>query len=82
MIERNYRARFSLKPRRALRISKHRRRQKFERGFAARDNVGGQIDFTHPAGAQQFRNLVVTDHLTNQGIGLLILNDPGRKTDS
>ncbi len=54
MIEPNYRPRFSLKPLQALDVAGKAHGQEFERGLAARCNVGGQIDFAHPAGADPF----------------------------
>src|SRR4029077_8090198 len=66
MIKPNYRPRFSLKPLQALRIAGKAHGQEFERGFAARCHVGGQIDFAHPAGADPFRKFVVADRLADE----------------
>ena len=81
MIERDYGVRFLLKPLQALRIPGEAHGQKFERGFAARCNVGGQIDFAHPAGTDRFRNFVVADRLTDERISLPILNNLRRETN-
>src|SRR5256886_9622144 len=61
MIEPNYGVGFLLKPPQALGVAGKAQGQKFERGFAARDNVGGQIDFAHPASAYRFGNFVVAE---------------------
>ena len=81
MIERNYCARFLLKPLQPLGVARKTNRQDFERGLAARGNVGGQIDFAHPAGADRFRNFVVADRVTNEQIGLPVLNNLRRESD-
>ena len=55
MIERDDGARFlfeTSQPRSASPVK--RSGQEFERGFAPRDDVGGQIDLAHPAGADPF----------------------------
>ena len=75
MIEPDYGVRFLLKPLQALGVTSKTHGQEFERGFAARCNVGGQIDFAHPAGADRFRNFVVADRLTDERISLPILNN-------
>jgi len=82
MIEPNYGMGFLLKPLQALRIAGKAHGEKFERGLAARRHVGGQIDVTHPAGADRFRNFVVADRLADERISLPILNDFGRETNS
>ena len=74
MIEPNYGTRFLLKPLQALRVTSKESGQKFNRGFAARHNIGGQINFTHSAAAYPTRNLVVTNGLTEERISLPILN--------
>ena len=76
MIEPDYSARLLLEPRQTLRIPSKARGQEFERGLAARCNVGGQIDVAHPAGADPFRNFVMADRLTDEQISLLIFNNP------
>ena len=82
MIEPDYRVRFLLKPLQTLSVAGKTQGQEFERSFAARDNVGGQIDFTHPAGADRFRNFVVADRLADERISLAVLNNLGRETNS
>ena len=82
MIERDYGVRFLLKALQALRVTSKAHGQEFERGFAARCDVSGQIDFAHPAGTDRFRNFVVTDCLTDERISLLILNNLRRETNS
>src|SRR6266581_2083477 len=81
VIEPNYRVRFLLKPLQALRVAGKALGQEFERGLAARCDVGGQIDVAHPAGADPFRNFVVADRPTDERISLLILNNLCRETD-
>src|SRR5262245_64863982 len=81
MIERDYGMCFLLKPLQALRVSGKAHRQKFERGLATRDNVRRQIDIAHAAGADRFRNFVMTDRLADERIALPVLNDFGRKAD-
>ena len=66
MIEPNYRVRFLLKPLQTLRIAGKACGQEFDRGLAARGNVGGQINVTHPAGADPFRKFVVADDATDE----------------
>src|SRR6516162_10861104 len=82
MIERDYRVRFLLKPLQALRVPSKAHRQEFECGLAARDHVGGQIDFAHSTASDPLGNFVVTDCLTNWRMTLLILNHLGRETNS
>ena len=82
MIEPDYGARFLLKPLQALGVTGKAQGQKFERGFAARCDVSGQIDFAHPAGADRFRNFVVADRPTDERISLLILNNLRRETNT
>ena len=82
MIERDHGAGFLLKPLQALRVAGKAHGQKFERGFAARCHVGGQIDFTHPAGADPFGKFVVTERLTDEQISLPIFNNSRRNADS
>src|SRR5262245_21143328 len=78
MIEPNHGVRFLLKALQALSVAGKAYGQEFERGFPARDNVSGEIDFTHPAGADRFRNFVVADRLTDERISLPISNDSRR----
>src|SRR5207244_10451827 len=82
MIEPNYGMRFLLKPLQALRVARKALGQEFERGLAARCHVNGQIDVTHPAGADPFRNFVVTDRLADEQISLPIFNNPRRENNS
>ena len=82
MIEPDHGPRFSLKTLQALRVTGKAHGQEFERGFATCCNVGGQINFTHPAGADRFRNFVVADRLTDERISLPVLNNLGRETNS
>ena len=82
MIQRDYGVRFLLKTLQPLSVPSKAHGQKFERGLAARCNVGGQIDFAHPAGADRFRNFVVADRLTDERISLPILNNLRRETNS
>ena len=82
MIERDHGVRFLLKPLQALGVTGKAHGQEFERGLAARCNVGGQIDFAHPAGADRFRNFVVADRPTDERISLPILNNLRRETNS
>ena len=81
MIERNHCVRFLLKPLETLGVASKTQGKEFERGLTARDNIGGEINFAHPAGAYRFRNFVVADRLTDERISLPILNNPGRQTD-
>src|SRR5438876_877362 len=74
--------RFLLKSLQALRIAGKTRRQEFKRGFAPRGNVGGQIDVAHAAGADPFRNFVVTDRATDEQVSLPILHNLRRETKS
>src|SRR5437773_11859793 len=82
MIETNHGARFLLKPLQTLRVPGKARGQEFERGLAARCHVSGQIDFTHPAGADPFRNFVVANRATDEQISLPVFNNPRRKARS
>jgi hypothetical protein len=82
MIERDYGVRFLLKTLQPLGISGKAHRQKFERGLAARCNVGRKIDVTHPAGAYLFGNFVVTDRLADEQVSLPISNNSRRNADS
>src|SRR6476620_12487591 len=82
MIAPDYSARLLLEPRQTLRIPSKARGQEFERGLAARCNVGGQIDFAHPAGADPFRNFVVTNRLTDEQVSLPVFNNSRRNADS
>ena len=82
MIEPDYSARLLLEPRQTLRISSKARGQEFERGLAARCNVGGQIDFAHPAGADAFRNFVMADRAIDQQVSLPVFNNSRRNADS
>src|SRR5438067_96027 len=82
MIEPNYGMRLLLKPLQALRVGGKAHGQKFECGLAARCHVGGQIDIAHSAGADPFRNFVVTNRATDEQISLPIFNNPRRETDS
>src|SRR5439155_25961420 len=66
MIEPHYSARFLLKPLQPLDVAGKAHGQEFERGFAARCNIRGEINFAHPASADAFRNFVVADALTDQ----------------
>src|SRR6266542_2649958 len=75
MIEPNQGARFLLKPLQALGVGGKAHGQKFERGLAARCHVGGKIYLAHPAGADPFRNFVVTDRATDEQISLSIFNN-------
>src|SRR5262249_234520 len=75
MIEPYYCVRFLLKALQALGVAGKAKGQEFKRGLATGNNVGGQIDFTHPPGADRFRNFVVTDRLTDEGISSPILNN-------
>ena len=75
MIEPDHGLRFSLKTLQALRVIGEAQWQKFERGFAARDNVGGQIDFAHPAAAYRFRNFVVADGLADEQASLSLFDN-------
>ena len=81
MIERNHCVRFLLKPLETLGVAGKTQGQEFERGLTSRDNIGGEINFAHPAGAYRFRNFVVADRLTDERISLPILNNLGRQTD-
>ena len=82
MIQPDYRARFLLKPLQTLGVAGKTHGQEFERSFAARDNVGRQIDFAHPTGTDRFRNFVVADRPTDERISLLILNNLRRETNT
>ena len=82
MIERDYRVRFLLKALQALGVAGKTQGQDFERGFATRCDVGGQIDFAHPAGADPFRNFVVADRATDEQVSLPIFNNPRGETNS
>src|SRR5437868_4679151 len=82
MIERDYGARFLLKPLEAFGVTGKPRGQEFERGFAARCHVGGQIDFSHPATADPLGNFVVTEGLTDEQVSLPIFNNSRRNTES
>ena len=75
MIESDYGVRFLVKPLQTLGVAGKPDWQQFKRSLAARDNVGGQIDFTHPASADRFRNFVVTDRLTDEGFSSPSLNN-------
>ena len=66
MVERSYSVRLLLKPLQPLRITGQVCGQKLERGVSARDDVRSEIHFTHPAGADPFRDFVVADRLTDQ----------------
>ena len=82
MIEPNDRVRFLLKPPQALPIASKAGWQEFERGFATSCQVGGQINFTHPTGADSCAEFVVADSLTHKRIRLSIFNDSRRNADS
>ena len=82
MIQPDYRVRFLLKPLQPLSVPGKTHRQEFERGLAARRNVSGQIDFTHPAGADRFRNFVVADRPADERISLPILDNLRRETNT
>src|SRR5207249_1595278 len=80
MIEPNERVRLLLEPLQALRITGKPLRQEFERGLAPRCDVGGQINFTHPAGADRFRNFVVADRLADERVSLAVLGNAHSKS--
>ena len=82
MIEPDHRVRFLLKPLQPLSVTSKAQGQKFERGFATRCDVSGQIDFAHPTGTDRFRNFVVADRSTDERISLLILNNLRRETNT
>src|SRR5262249_20501453 len=82
MIEPYYCVRFLLKPLQVLRIASKTYGQQLECGLAARDNIGGQINFAHPAGADSLGNFVVTERLTDEQISLPIFNDFCRGADN
>src|SRR5213593_770451 len=82
MIEPNYGMRFLLKPLQALGVAGKALGEEFERGLPARNNIGGQIDVAHPAGADPFRNFVVADRPTDERISLPISNNSRRNADS
>ncbi len=82
MIEGNYGMGFLLEPLEPLRMPGKAHGEEFERGLTARDHVGGQIDFAHPAAADPFGNFVVTERLTHEQVSLLIFNNPRRKPGS
>jgi len=82
MIETNYSVGLLLKSPQALGVTGKTEGQELERGFAARDNIGGEIDLAHPTRAYRFRNFVVTDRLTDERISLPIFNNLGRETNS
>src|SRR6266550_1807828 len=82
MIERDYGVRFLLKALQALRVAGKPHGQKFECGLAPRCDVGGEIHFTHPTGADPFRNFVVTERPTDEQVSLPVFNDSRRNTDS
>ena len=82
MIERDYGVRFLLKALQPFRIPRKACGQEFERRLAAGCNIGGQIDFTHPAGAYRLRDFVVAHRLTDERISLPILNNSRREPNS
>src|SRR5260370_19746345 len=82
MIERDYGVRFLLKPLQSLSVTSKAQWQKFERGFATRRDISGQIDFAHPTGTDRFRNFVVADRPAHERISLLIFNNSRRNADS
>src|SRR6266496_3284945 len=82
MIEPNQGARFLFKPFQPLGVAGKALGQEFERGLAACCHVGGQIDFTHPASADPFRNFVVADRATDERISLPIFDKPRCNTGS
>src|SRR5882724_7169391 len=82
MIERNDCVRFLFKPLQPLCVACKAQGQEFERGFPPRDNIGGKIDFAHPAGAYLFGNFVVTDRLADEQVSLPISNNSRRNGDS
>ena len=82
MIQPDHGARFLLKTLQALSVTGKAQWQKFERGFATRCDVSGQIDFAHPTGTDRFRNFVVADRPTDERISLLILNNLRRETNT
>jgi hypothetical protein len=82
VIEPNDSVRFLLKPLQALGISRKAQGQELKRGFSAGDNIDGQIDFAHPAGAYRFGNFVVIDGLADERISFLVLNNLRCETDS
>ena len=82
MIQPDHRVGFLLETLQTLGVAGKTHGQEFERGFAARDNVGRQIDFAHPTGTDRFRNFVVADRLADERISLLILNNLRRETDT
>src|SRR5439155_3146261 len=82
MVESNHRARFLSKPLQPLGVARKTCGQEFESSLAARNDVGGQIDFTHPAGADHFRNFVVANRLPDERLSFLIPNNLRRETDS
>ena len=82
MIEPDHRVGFLLKPLEARGVAGKTQGQEFERGLATRDNIGGEINFAHPAGADSFRKFVVADRPTDEGINLLILNNLRRETNT
>ncbi len=63
MIERDDSARLALETAHPPGVAGEARGEQLERGFAARDQVGREIDLTHPARADALRNFVMTDPL-------------------
>src|SRR5215475_5651213 len=79
MIEPDHGVRFLLKALQALGVARKTQGQQFERSLAASDNVGGQIDFTHPACAYRLGNFVVTNRLADERVTLPSLNNLRRE---
>src|SRR5215203_4200172 len=63
MIQRRGRARFLSKPSQSIFIFNEVIGQQFEGDAAAESQVLGQVDFSHPTAAKQFKNLVWTKRL-------------------
>ena len=68
MIERYDSVRFLFEAPQTLRIGRKAQRQEFKGGFAARSDVGCQIDLAHPPGTDSCGKLVVADPLTHEQI--------------
>ena len=75
MIQTNDCVRFLFKPFQALGVAGKAHGQEFERSLPASNNVGGQIDFAHPAGADRFGNFIVANRMTNEQAELSIFDN-------
>ena len=66
--------RFPLKSSQALLVVTKARGQDFERGSSPNVYVSCEIHLAHPAGADAFLHFVVTNRVTDQRVGLRVLN--------